>query len=70
MTIPELVRALDIENKNISAGDFDEGKRRYIARTVGEYKSAEDISNVIIKRVNGIPVTVSDIAVVEFGFKA
>jgi HAE1 family hydrophobic/amphiphilic exporter-1 len=69
VTIPELVRTLDIENKNISAGDFDEGKRRYIARTVGEYKSAEDISNVIIKRVNGIPVTVSDIAVVEFGFK-
>ncbi|MBW2571022.1 MAG: efflux RND transporter permease subunit [Deltaproteobacteria bacterium] len=69
VTIPELVRTLDIENKNISAGDFDEGKRRYIARTVGEYKSAEDISNVIIKRVNGIPVTVSDIAIVKFGFK-
>ena len=69
VTIPELVRALDIENKNISAGNFDEGKRRYIARTVGEYKSPEDISNVIIKRVNGIPVTVGDIAGVEFGFK-
>ncbi len=68
VTIPELVRTLDIENKNISAGDFDEGKRRYIVRTVGEYKSAEDISNVIIKRVNGIPVTVSDIAVVEIWF--
>jgi len=69
VTIPELVRALDVENKNISAGDFDEGKRRYIARTVGEYESSEDVSNVIIKRVNGIPVTVGDIAGVEFGFK-
>ena len=52
MTIPELVRALDIENKNISAGDFDEGKRRYITRTVGEYKSTADVSDVIIKRVS------------------
>jgi len=69
VTIPELVRVLDIENKNISAGDFDEGKRRYIARTVGEYESTEDVSHVIIKRVNGIPVTVGDIATVEFGFK-
>ncbi len=60
---------MDIENKNISAGNFDEGKRRYIARTVGEYNSLEDISNVIIKRINGIPVTVSDIAAVEFGYK-
>ena len=69
VTIPELVHALDIENKNISAGNFDEGKRRYIARTVGEYNSLEDISNVIIKRVKGIPVTVGDIARVEFGHK-
>ena len=67
VTIPELVHALDIENKNISAGDFDEGKRRYIVRTVGEYNSPEDITHVIIKRVKGIPVTVSDIAKVEFG---
>jgi len=43
VTIPELVHALDIENKNISAGDFDEGKRRYIARTVGGRGAGLDI---------------------------
>jgi len=69
VTIPELMRALDIENKNISAGDFDEGKRRYIARTVGEYESEADVSNVIVKRVNGIPITVGDIADVKLGYK-
>lgn len=67
VTVPELVHALDIENKNISAGDFDEGKRRYIARTVGEFSSEEDVRNVIIKRVNGAPVTVGDIATVSLG---
>jgi len=69
VTIPELMRALDVENKNISAGDFDEGKRRYIARTVGEYQSPEDVAKVIVKRVNGIPVIVEDIATVELGYK-
>jgi len=69
VTIPELVHALDIENKNISAGDFDEGKRRYIARTVGEFSSPEEITHVIVKRVKGIPVTVGDIAKVAFGYK-
>ncbi|MDL1967545.1 MAG: efflux RND transporter permease subunit, partial [Deltaproteobacteria bacterium] len=69
ITIPELIRALDIENKNISAGNFDEGKRRYIARTVGEYESVEDVSNVIIKRVNSIPITVGDVARVELGYE-
>jgi len=67
ITIPELMKALDVENKNISAGDFDEGKRRYIARTVGEYKSTADVSKVIIKRINGIPVTVGDVARVVLG---
>ena len=69
VTIPELMRALDVENKNISAGDFDEGKRRYIARTVGEYKSTDDVSKVIIKRINGIPVTVGDVARVVLGYE-
>ena len=47
VTVPELVRALDIENKNISAGDFDEGKRRYIARTVGEFRNEEDVGMLL-----------------------
>ncbi len=69
ITIPELMKALDVENKNISAGDFDEGKRRYIARTVGEYKTPEDVARVIIKRVNGVPITVEDVARVSLGYE-
>ena len=68
ITIPELIRALDIENRNISAGNFDEGKRRYIARTVGEYEKIEDVSEVIIKRVNGTPIAVKDVAEVKLGY--
>ncbi len=68
VTIPELMRALDVENKNISAGDFDEGKRRYIARTVGEYETPEDAAKVIVKRINGVPVTVQDVARVTLGY--
>jgi len=69
ITIPELMQALDIENRTISAGDFDEGKRRYIVRTVGEYTRESDIEQVIVKRVNGIPVTVKDVAAVSLGFQ-
>ena len=69
VTIPEMMAALDIENKNISAGDFDEGKRRYIARTLGEYRSPEEVEQVIVKRINGIPVTVGDVAQVHLGFE-
>ncbi|MBW2174859.1 MAG: efflux RND transporter permease subunit [Deltaproteobacteria bacterium] len=67
VTIPELMQALSIENRNISAGDFDEGKRRYIARTVGEYQTPDDAAKVIVKRVNGVPITVGDVARVSLG---
>jgi len=69
VTVTELIRALDIENKNISAGNFDEGKRKYVTRTVGEYQNTDDVANVIVKRVDGIPVTVGDIAEVRLDFK-
>ena len=69
VTIQELMGALAAGNRNISAGNLDEGKRRYIARTVGEYTSIEDIENVIIKRVNNIPVLVRDVARVVLGYQ-
>jgi hydrophobic/amphiphilic exporter-1 (mainly G- bacteria), HAE1 family len=69
ITLSEMAEALDKENDNYSAGDFDEGKRRYTVRTVGEYSSPEDIENVIITRKNGAPVYVQDVATVRLGYK-
>jgi len=69
ITLSEMADSLSSENDNYSAGDFDEGKRRYIVRTVGEYQSPEDIENVIITRKNGAPVYVRDVARVQLGYK-
>ena len=62
ITISQMADAINSENDNYSAGDFDEGKRRYIVRTIGEYESPQDIENVIITRKNGAPVYVRDVA--------
>jgi HAE1 family hydrophobic/amphiphilic exporter-1 len=64
-----LARALDQENRDFSAGDFDEGKRSYVVRTVGEYKTPGDIESVIIARRNGAPVYVRDVASVKLDYK-
>ena len=69
VTLLQIATALDEENRNISGGDFDEGKRRYIVRTTGEFQSPEDVANVIIARHNGSAVYVRDVARVELGFK-
>ena len=69
VTIQEVIKAIAAGNKNTSAGDFDEGKRRYIVRTVGEYQKPEDIEKVIIKNIDGQPIYVRDIAQAELSFK-
>ena len=69
ITIPELMTALDRENRNISGGDFTEGKRRYVVRTVGEYASPEEIENVVVAMRNDVPVYVRDVARAELGYR-
>lgn len=69
VTLETLAAAIAGENKNISAGDFDEGKRRYVVRTIGEYRDPSDIETIVIARDNGSPVYLRDVARVELGYK-
>jgi len=68
ITIAEVAAALNRENENISAGDFDEGKRKFIARTVGQYQSPQDVASVVVKYINGAPIYIHDIAEVRLGY--
>ena len=65
LTLTELAEAIERENRNYSGGDFDEGKRRYIVRTVGEYRSPAELENIVIARRNDVPVYLRDVARVE-----
>ena len=68
LSIFALREALRQQNHNISGGDFDEGKRRYIIRTRGEFLSVEDIENTILKHENGRAVFTRDVAEVSVGY--
>lgn len=69
ITMQQMLFALDQENKNISGGDFDEGKRQLLVRTLGEYQTTKDIENVIITSRNRVPVYVRDVASVRLGYR-
>ena len=69
LTIMDLAKALDQENRDYSAGDFDEGKRAYVVRTVGEYRNPQDVENVIIARRDGASVYVRDVATAHIDYK-
>ncbi len=65
ITIPDLRRALAGENKDISAGDIWEGKRRYVVRTLGQFHDLDQVAEVIVAYRDGTPVRVRDVATVE-----
>jgi len=69
ITINEVARALASENKNYSGGDFDEGKRRYIVRTVGQYRTPEDVESIVVAVRDGTPVYLRDVGRAELDYK-
>ncbi|WP_299028582.1 efflux RND transporter permease subunit [uncultured Sulfitobacter sp.] len=73
LTVPEVVRVLRSENISISAGDVDEGKRRYVVRTESSLNTEEAIRNVVLR--SGVAsggvgrVRVMDVAEVSFQYQ-
>jgi multidrug efflux pump subunit AcrB len=61
ITLLELRNAIRGRNRDVSGGDLDAGKRRYIVRTIGRFESIEDIEDLIIARRNGVPVRLKDV---------
>ena len=69
LTIADVRNALRGQNKDTSGGDFWEGKRRYVVRTLGQFRSTEQVENVIIARRDNAPVYLREIAQVRLGYK-
>ena len=74
LTVPQIALALQRANASISAGDVEEGKRRYIVRAEGEFQTPDQVKNVVLisdRSENGRlgRVTINDIATVEFTHK-
>jgi HAE1 family hydrophobic/amphiphilic exporter-1 len=69
LTIVDVRDALKAQNMDISGGDFWQGKRRWVIRTLGQFRNPKDVAGTIITHVDGAPVYVKDVAEVKFGHK-
>ena len=74
LTVPQIVEALKRANTSISAGDVEEGKRRYLVRAEGEFQKPDQIKDVVLISENRENnrfgrVTVADIGIVNFTHK-
>ncbi|MEZ6109532.1 MAG: efflux RND transporter permease subunit [Pirellulaceae bacterium] len=69
LTLGELRTRLRLQNKDTSAGDYWEGKRRYVVRTLSQFNSSEEVESQVIAVRDGVPVFVRDVAEVRLGYK-
>ncbi|GAB5387257.1 MAG: efflux RND transporter permease subunit [Alphaproteobacteria bacterium] len=75
LSVSTLVGALRAANASVSGGDVDEGKRRYVVRTEGDFESLDQVRSVVLRsgreEATGrvARVTVDDIADVRWGYK-
>ncbi|MFQ5894584.1 MAG: efflux RND transporter permease subunit, partial [Nitrospinota bacterium] len=66
ISIAQVRDALLRENRNTKGGRIDEGKKRYVVRTVGRFRSLRDLEEVIVAQTDGRPVYLKDVASVRF----
>ncbi|RCS56010.1 AcrB/AcrD/AcrF family protein [Bremerella cremea] len=69
LTISDVRRVLSGQNEDTSAGDFWEGKRRWVVRTLGQFRSTDQVENQLLAVRDGVPVYVRDIGEVRHGYK-
>ena len=74
LTVSNVVDIIRNENSSISAGDVEEGKRKYVVRAEGEIKTVNQVNDIVLISEQDFKgrygrVIISDIAKVEFTFK-
>lgn len=69
LTITDVRNALRAENVDTSAGDFQEGKRRWVVRTRGQFHDPEQVANHVLYADENGPVYIRDVATIRFGHK-
>ncbi|RLA13508.1 MAG: AcrB/AcrD/AcrF family protein, partial [Gammaproteobacteria bacterium] len=65
ITLSEFRQALLRRNRDVSGGDLDAGKRRYLVRTMGRFESIEEIENSVIARRDGELIYMRDLGYAE-----
>ncbi|MGH8530344.1 MAG: efflux RND transporter permease subunit [Nevskiales bacterium] len=67
LSLHELMEALAKNNANVGAGYIERSGAQYLIRTPGQVGSLDDIRRIVVKRIQGTPVAVGDVAEVLLG---
>ena len=69
LSVTRVINRLRQENVNVAGGMIKEGRTEYMVRTLNEFQSLDQISDVVIARIEGRDVRLRDLATVQVGHK-
>ena len=67
LTLQDIVKALDRNNSNVGAGYIEKRGEQFLIRAPGQVRSIEDMRNVVLRKVQGVPIRIRDVAEVGVG---
>ncbi|WP_211441672.1 CusA/CzcA family heavy metal efflux RND transporter [Collimonas humicola] len=67
LTLQDIVTALDRNNSNVGAGYIEKRGEQLLIRAPGQVSSMDDIRNIILGNVQGVPIRIRDVGDVAIG---
>ena len=67
LTITDIFEALEANNQNTGGAYIEKNHQANFIRGEGLARSLEDIKKIVVKNTNNIPITIGDIAKVQYG---
>ncbi|UCH40828.1 MAG: efflux RND transporter permease subunit, partial [Gammaproteobacteria bacterium] len=67
LTMGQVRSAIRERNRDISGGEIESGKRRYLLRTIGRFDDVEDLQRVIVDASGDALIRLGEIAEVRLG---
>jgi multidrug efflux pump subunit AcrB len=65
LTVADVRQALRARNRDVSGGELESGKRRYLLRTIGRFDSIESLTDLILTRRGDMIIRLGDVASVR-----
>ncbi|MGD8533342.1 MAG: efflux RND transporter permease subunit, partial [Gammaproteobacteria bacterium] len=66
ITISDVRDAIRSRNQDVSGGEIETGKRRYLLRTIGRFDDVRQLEELIVDRRGDTLIRLGDVATVEF----
>ncbi|AVS62479.1 CusA/CzcA family heavy metal efflux RND transporter [Paracidovorax avenae] len=67
LTLADVVTALERNNENVGAGYIERRGEQYLIRAPGQVRTIEDVGNIVVSNLAGVPIRIGDVGEVIVG---